>query len=54
MSNMDRKTALEILRTFRDPDGPYFTEDAINQALDVAIEALVCLTSKPDREYYGQ
>ena len=53
MSNMDRKTALEILRTFRDPDGPYFTEDAINQAIDVAINALVCLTSVPNKEYYG-
>lgn len=55
MSNMDRKTALEILRTFRDPDGPYFTEEELNKALDVAIHELERLCQEPPkREYYGQ
>lgn len=63
MSNMDRKTALEVLkkhqewRRYNGPieDSPDMQDPAvIGKAIDVAIEALTCLTSKPDREYYGQ
>ncbi len=54
MSNMDRKTALEVLKAYRIGDYLNYEEEDLNQAIDVAIEALVCLTSKPDREYYGQ
>ena len=63
MSNMDRKTALEVLkkhqawRRYNGPieDSPDMQDPAIiGKAIDVAIEALICLTSKPDREYYGQ
>lgn len=63
MSNMDRKTALEVLKDYqywRRYDGPITDSPQmqdpkiIGEAIDVAIEALTCLTSKPDREYYGQ
>lgn len=64
MSNMDRKTALETLKAFqtwRRYDGDIFDENApsmphpftVGQAIDVAIEALECLTSHVEKEYYG-
>jgi hypothetical protein len=55
MSKMDRKTALEILKNFRDSEGPYCTEEELYQAIDVAIHELERLCQEPPkREYYGQ
>lgn len=59
---MDRKTALEVLKDYQYwrrydgpiTDSPQMQDPAIiGQAIDVAIEALVCLTSVPDKEFYG-
>jgi hypothetical protein len=64
MSNMDRKTALEVLKNYQtwircdvtieaSPDMPNPT--IIGQALDVAIRELERLCQEPPkREYYGQ
>jgi len=64
MSNMDRKTALEVLkdyqywRRYNGPitDSPQMQDPAIiGQALDVAIHELERLCQDPPkREYYGQ
>ena len=55
---MSREQALQILRTYRnwsidDPEIPDITIEEMAQAIDIAIEALVHLTSKPEKEYYG-
>ena len=64
MSDMDRKTALEILKrhqAWRRYDGPIGTSPEmqdpaiIGQALDVAIHELERLCQEPpEKEYYGQ
>lgn len=60
---MDRKQALQILidyNNWRRYDGPITDSPQmqdpkiIGEAIDVAIEALICLTSKVEKEYYGQ
>ena len=62
MSNMDRKTALEVLKDYQQwrryngpiEDSPDMQDPAIiGKALDVAIEALICLTATVQKEYYG-
>ena len=55
MSNMDRKTALEVLKDLRNPNLDHIEISGAdyNAALDVAIEALICLTSTVQKEYYG-
>lgn len=54
MSNMDRKTALEILRAVKNNPRQLSYGWAL-EALDVAIHELEILCQKkPDREYYGQ
>ena len=61
---MDRKTALETLKAFqtwRRYDGDIFDPSApamphpflVGQAIDIAINALVNLTTQPEKEYYG-
>ena len=57
MSNMDRKTALEVLKDLRNPNLNYMEISGADYeaALDVAIHELEILCQKkPDREYYGQ
>lgn len=61
---MSREEALKVLRdfqTWRRYDGDIFDENApimphpftVGKAIDVAIEALECLTSHVEKEYYG-
>lgn len=64
MSNMDRKTALEILKDYQYwrrydgpiTDSPQMQDPAIiGQAIDVAIHELERLCQEPpEKEYYGQ
>ena len=64
MSNMDRKTALEVLKDYqswRRYDGPITDSPQmqdpkiIGDAIDVAIHELDILCQpKPQKEYYGQ
>lgn len=64
MSNMDRKTALEVLKDYqywRRYDGPITDSPQmqdpkiIGQAIDVAIHELERLCQEPpEKEYYGQ
>ena len=61
---MNREHALQILRNFQEWrrwDGDIFDPNApamphpflVGQAIDIAINALVNLTTKPEKEYYG-
>lgn len=64
MSNMDRKTALEVLKDYqywRRYDGPITDSPQmqdpkiIGEAIDVAIHELERLCQEPpEREFYGQ
>lgn len=57
MSNMDRKTALEVMKDLRNPNLNYIEISGAdyNAALDVAIHELERLCQEPPkREYYGQ
>jgi len=64
MSNMDRKTALEVLKDYqywRRYDGPITDSPQmqdpkiIGEAIDVAIHELERLCQEPpEKEYYGQ
>lgn len=57
MSNMDRKTALEVLKDLRNPNLDHIEISGAdyNAALDVAIHELERLCQEPPREeYYGQ
>ena len=55
MSNMDRKTALEVLKAYRIGDYLNYEDEDLNQALDVAIHELERLCQEPPkREFYGQ
>lgn len=64
MNNMDRKTALEVLKDFQSwrryngpiTDSPQMQDPKIiGEAIDVAIHELELLCQeKNDREYYGK
>lgn len=57
MSNMDRKTALEVLKDLRNPNLDHIEISGAdyNAALDVAIHELERLCQEPpEKEYYGQ
>lgn len=57
MSNMDRKTALEVLKDLRNPNLDYreISGADYNAAIDVAIHELERLCQEPpEKEYYGQ
>ena len=64
MSNMDRKTALEVLKDYQYwrrydgpiTDSPQMQDPAIiGKAIDVAIHELERLCQEPpEKEYYGQ
>lgn len=62
MSNMDRKTALEVLKDFQEwrcntePTSPLLIDkELLDQAIDVAIHELERLCQEPpEKEYYGQ
>lgn len=55
MSNMDRKTALEILRAVKNSPRKTFSYGWVSEAIDVAIHELERLCQEPPkREFYGQ
>ena len=57
MSNMDRKTALEVLKDLRNPNLDYreISSEDYKAAIDVAIHELERLCQEPpEKEFYGQ